>query len=367
MSEPFRSAPTCDPSPHVQALTPNPSPVQSFLAQAAARPTSLEHPQTSSRKEKRTPDAYGEPLNPDFCPFPHTGWHNTRKRVAAAMIEADIPPAKYHRFLGCGEDVWVYQHNGTGELAFRHNCCLDRWCLVCGRMRSAKIAESLREKIDEELPLFITLTVRGKSHQSLKELLSQLKTSWAALKSSPLWKSKIQGGAAMIEVKWSDSGHWHPHLHILCHGKYLPVGPLTQLWQALTGNSHIVYVTRVTDINVPLAYVTKYASKPMDKSFVRIPGKLAEAMIALKGVRLCACFGTWYGTPLNQEAEDETSPIFTSWSCIGSRRTLLAEAASGSKKARDILAAMERHYARRARFDGRGGTPEVCSPSPDSS
>jgi hypothetical protein len=118
----------------------------------------------------------------------------------------------------------------------------------------------------------------------------------------------------------------------------------------------------VKDVGHVLQYVTKYASKPLDMSFVAVPKLLAEAIKALKGRRLCACFGTWYGTPLNEEEPDEESPILTQWSCLGSFRALHDEAARGSKKAGIILELVERLYALQSRRDRRAGVAPKTGP-----
>jgi hypothetical protein len=56
--------------------------------------------------------------------------------------------------------------------------------------------------------------------------------------------------------------------------------------------------------------VTKYASKPLNSSFLGNTALLDEAVKAMKGHRLATCFGTWYGTPLSERIDsDEPTPL----------------------------------------------------------
>jgi len=152
--------------------------------------------------------------------------------------------------------------------------------------------------------LFITLTLCGK-REPLAELIDRLYKSFRYLRSHPTWSDKVDGGAAFLEVKWSDKAQrWHPHLHIVADGKFIDQGELSNAWRSITKDSFIVDVRRIRNKEHAARYVTKYASKPLNTSFSDTPKLLDEAVIALKGRRLCLCFGTWYGTALDL-AEDE--------------------------------------------------------------
>lgn len=328
--------------------------------------TSLEDTQTSDpdAPEGLLPAPFDD--NDDACPFPHTGWLHDRKRVMRALIATGAREERLQRFWQCGSQIWVYEHCPTGELAFRHNHCGDRFCMVCGRLRSSLIAGQIQKLIGKCQPLFMTFTVRGKPGDTLNPLLERLMSAWKQLRATDLWRDKIRGGVAMLEVKHSSTsgGHWHPHLHVIADGDYIEVGWLSQLWKTLTEGSTQVHVTRVKDAGNTISYVTKYASKPMDCSFLRKANLLQQAIVALKGRRLCACFGTWYGTRLIEELPDEESPVFTEWRCIGSLRDLEAKRAEGDERSGLILGLVERHFRREARFLKRAtGPPTVHHPS----
>jgi hypothetical protein len=87
------------------------------------------------------------------------------------------------------------------------------------------------------------------------------------------------------------SAHWHPHLHILCRGNYLPAAELSREWHVATGDSYIVDVRLVNSPDEASSYVAKYVSKPCPKSTYHNADRLQEMMSALTGRRLLLPFG----------------------------------------------------------------------------
>jgi hypothetical protein len=176
--------------------------------------------------------------------------------------------------------------------------------MVCGNHRSHKIRDALMHQIGGRPVSFITLTLCGRN-EPLSELLDRLFKHFRALRLHPTWADKVRGGAAILEIKHSaKANRWHPHLHIIADADYVEQGELSNAWRSITKDSYIVDIRRVKNAEVAGSYVCKYASKPMDTSFTGDEQLLDQALEALKGRRLCLCFGTWYGTPL-QTAEDE--------------------------------------------------------------
>lgn len=304
-------------------------------------------------------------VNPDWIPFEHTGWHNVRMKVFDAMKSAEVPPARVCKFLACGDETYVYQNAATGEIDYHGSRCGDRFCLICGQVRSRRIARSLEPRLQESQPLFITLTIRGTPGDRLANLIDRLNAGWKELRRLKHWQERIDGGAIMLEIKYSrtSGGHWHPHYHLLCHGRFIEQQWLRDAWKLITRDSDQVDVQRVTDLPKAIGYVVKYASKPMDSSFTMVPALLREAIKSLKGRRLCACFGSWYGTPLNDSPEvtpDETE-VLTQWRFVGTRRDLAFRAERGDTDSINLLAALDRvMQLRHSLIDRCTSPPKVC-------
>lgn len=338
----------------------------------AGTPATLDPLQTTSRQDGGAPDladGWCEALfqTADSIPFEHRGWHTMRMRVLTAIRETKQSASREWKFCDCGGEVHVFENTSTGEVKVRGSRCEDRFCLPCGQKRSYQIGQSLRDLVGKEQALFITLTVRGRAGDHLAGQIKKLSDAWKALRRLPLWSSSIRGGAIMLEVKWStgSGGHWHPHYHLICHGRWIDQERLRAAWFAITGDSDQVKVKRVRELEESIGYVTKYASKCIDASFVMKPKLLREAMVALRGRRLCACFGTWYGTPLREELEsdfDENGQLkpdvlLSPWVYRGTRSTLESHAGGGNAEAADLLRRVDRARALRHALDRRCNGP----------
>lgn len=237
--------------------------------------------------------------------FRHSGWKQIRRQVFDSLRRTGQASSRVASFASCGSFT-VIQRSEIDPTRFRLSCnhCHDRLCTPCANGRSWRLQQALMQQFPVDGALFITLTLCGKK-EPLKELVDRLYKSFRYLRSHPTWSDKIDGGAAFLEIKWSDKAQrWHPHLHIVANGRFIDQGELSNAWRSITKDSYIVDIRRIRDKEHAARYVTKYASKPLNTSFSNTPKLLDEAVISLKGRRLCTCFGTWYGTPLDL-ADDE--------------------------------------------------------------
>jgi hypothetical protein len=144
-------------------------------------------------------------------------------------------------------------------------------------------------------------------------MLDRLYDGFRRLLRTPVWEKCVDGGAAFVEVKRSADGKgWHPHLHVIVVGRFLPAKLLSQTWYAVTKDSWIVDVRTIADPRKARQYVVKYATKPCPVSVVRDEQSLREAMSALHGRRLITTFGSWRGTPLRPKQDPgDYEPICT--------------------------------------------------------
>lgn len=236
--------------------------------------------------------------------FRHSGWWKNRRRVIASMHRTGQPSHRIASFASCGDGAWIMQADHMPErLKVTSSFCHDRLCEPCAQERARRIREVLCDLTRGRQLRFITLTLAAKG-QSLKEGVDRLFKHFRALRATSLWSDAVDGGAAFLELKWNSKvRRWHPHLHIICEGRYIDQGKLSTCWHGITGDSFIVDVQAVRQEKGIASYVTKYVTKGVDGSVIATPEKLDEAMTALRGRRLCTCFGSWYGTPLS-DAED---------------------------------------------------------------
>lgn len=287
-------------------------------------PNLLEYSETSVQSQ--TGVAKAKPIPPcqlpenPFCPsrlsapgagakFRHSGWSIDRGRVYASIYRTAGSQSRLDAFRLCGEHSqlakrWNGETNQT-EWKVIPNLCHDRFCVPCAVVRARRMRDAAIALVAGRPMSFITLTLKGE-HDDLSTTIDRLFSGFKTLRKSKLWTAAVRGGVAFLETKWSPTKtRWHTHLHIIADCDFIPQPDLSAEWLKATGDSYIVDIRRVSNESHALFYVTKYASKPLNSSFVGIPDRLDDAVRALKGRRLATCFGSWYGHALSKVETDE--------------------------------------------------------------
>lgn len=226
--------------------------------------------------------------------FRHRTWHHERGQVLAAIDHSGIGGRRFWRFKSCGEEPVVFR-DPEDRTRFKVGCkrCHDRFCLPCSQDRARLIIANLKEQLPEGPTRFVTLTLKH-SDQSLRAQLDRLYDCFTLLRRRKFWRDLVEGGAAFLEVKLARSDNrWHPHLHVLCRGKYIPQAVLADAWLEITGDSHIVDVRMVKDPGQVYRYLGHYVTKGCSKQLYRDRDRLAEAIHALSGRKILATFGSF--------------------------------------------------------------------------
>jgi len=306
-------------------------------------------------------DAYHTSIDP--CPslstvFRHSGWSRDRDRVYHALRRTRQSASRLSAFARCGSSIRVMQSTENPSCyRLAGSYCHDRVCLPCANARSRTIAMNLVNAIPKGRSRFLTLTLQHEN-ESLVHLLTKLQRSFSRLQKSKLWRARVAGGAAFLEVKRSSlSDSWHVHYHALVVGRYVPQAELSQAWYNITGDSTIVDIRSAGGPEAVSRYITKYASKPINPDFIREPDLLAEAIVALRRRRLCQTFGTLRGVALTDEPTDEA------WATVDTLDNLLLRERDGDEEAAKILAVLRSDGLDDARHCLRSRPPPPARPT----
>lgn len=187
------------------------------------------------------------------------------------------------------------------------------------------------ELIKDKHVRFLTLTIKT-TNEPLEASLNKLYHSFQALRRRRIWLNHVTGGVAFLEVKWSaKSERWHPHLHCLVVGTYIDKSQLSRVWREITTDSFIIDIRRPPNDAAVTRYVTKYASKPFNNTYLNRSHLLDEAILALAGRKLALTFGTWRGVKLTESA------IEGCWEPVDSLESILNRAARGDPESRAIV------------------------------
>jgi hypothetical protein len=137
-------------------------------------------------------------------------------------------------------------------------------------------------------------------------MIRHILKSFQKLRNRQLWKSKVDGGAYVIEIT-GRPGNWHAHLHIVIVSDWIDWESLVKAWRKCSG-SQGVFINDIPQSEA-LRYLTKYLTKP------DIPDQVcAEIARSLKGIRMFAPIGSWFA--LNKTY---TKPKTPCKNCGGSR------------------------------------------------
>jgi hypothetical protein len=247
-------------------------------------PSSLDHPEFPV-------DGGSDPL-PE--PFRHRGWRRDRLRIYAALATAGLPESRRRAFARCGSHTWVLYNEHVPDL-YRvvRGTCHDRFCRPCAAERAARIRDNLRKNWNGRPFRFVTLTL-AHTDDLLSTRVNHLLASFRRMRQRGWWRGHVVGGIAFLEIGLGRTdGLWHPHLHVICQGRYMPQHQLATLWEESTGDSRVVDVRLVTDFAAAASYITKYVSKAVPRRVIDNPDLLADAAAALTNQRTLIAFGTW--------------------------------------------------------------------------
>lgn len=205
---------------------------------------------------------------------------------------------------------------------------------MCSRTRGLQVARDLSERCKASGGVrFLTLTLAPRD-ESLTESLRRLLDCFKRFRSHPKIAPLIAGGARCIEVtRGMDGGHWHPHLHCLIAGKYLPQKLASSVWKEITVDSFIVDVRACHDRGEAARYIASYVAKPT-RMRTWLDVQLREYADAIAGIRMVQCWGTWHAAPIDADDKPEP-PEETAHVC--NLNALHRIARDGSIVARDVM------------------------------
>jgi len=246
----------------------------------------------------------------------HQRYHTSRRRILAALVDAadldpDPPPLDdphparrlANKLTACCRGAVATQDTATGQISLEAARCNSRICPRCAAIRARELRECVESAVALiDAPAMITLTLAS-SDDPLAEQIDRIKHHARQMRRRKAWKLHVAGGIEVLEITYNARrNQWHPHLHILADMRYWKQASLSREWHAVTGDSRICDVRRLSSKKQIAAYVTKYVSKGTDAD--SLPGRaIAEWALAIHGVRVAQTFGSLHGHPTRRKRE----------------------------------------------------------------
>jgi len=236
----------------------------------------------------------------------------------------------------CRTRAWFLRHRETGLVSVAANKCGLRWCPLCAQARANYIRHSVSEWLSHaDHPKFLTLTVKH-TDEPLIDQITKLYESFRRLRKVKGFKKYVTGGVWFFQIcRNVQEGQWHPHLHCIITGEYIPTRYLQNLWHKVTVDSHVLKLQSITDPDRVAGEVARYASRPANLKDFGLKSGL-ELYSAMHGKRLC---GKW-GLFTKVELSIQRNPDKKDWEKIGSW-DVVTQYAQTNASARKILDAYE--------------------------
>lgn len=196
------------------------------------------------------------------------------------------------RLQSCRKYAWFVQSSVTKKLRVMSSRCKLRWCPICRDVSRMIVTSAVGDWLRlQRHPKMITLTLLH-SDDPLSFQIKRLYDSFLKLRRRAYFQRLITGGVWFFQLKFnSTTEQWHPHIHCLVAGKFLPHNRLKNLWLKITGDSYVVDIRPVRDHEACSNEVARYATSPADITAVNLERAL-DIYQATKHRRICGSWGS---------------------------------------------------------------------------
>lgn len=222
-----------------------------------------------------------------------------RDRYILALVDSKYPALQNlaRRMASCADSVHLYVDSTAFTVREYLHRCKARLCPLCARSRSLHVASQVESQVRlMEVPRHLVLTVKSTT-KGLALQLAELRKWFRQLRRTPFWKSHVLRGVYTVEITINErTGLWHPHLHCVFEGEYLPYKVLRQAWHTITGGSEIVWIEMVDNAQGMAREICKYIGKPQ-KSEAWTGEQIRDYAHSVHGQRMIQSFGAPVAKP----------------------------------------------------------------------
>ena len=228
-----------------------------------------------------------------------------RARELYALVDGSPGGKNSSRLQDCRSQAWFVRHKETQEVRVSSSRCKLRWCPICRDVSRLIVTRAVEEWLKEEkFPKMLTFTLEH-NDDPLQIQIKKLYHSFRKIRGRKFFKDAVTGGVWFFQLKYNhQSCQWHPHIHCLIGGGWLSHGEIKKHWHQITGDSFIVDIRPIKDVESAATEVARYATSPADLS--KLPLELAaDVYYATKSQRICGTWGNAKGMVLKPTSEGD--------------------------------------------------------------
>lgn len=285
----------------------------------AAPPSSVHTIETSFRNSTDVVEQSSPPTSPPDLPDPDDRQDYTYRgyllqpRIEtyrrALEIYADVDGSFSGKFSTrlqlCRKYAFFVQNKHTNKLRIQSSRCKLRWCPICRDVSRMIVTKATEEWLCvQEYPKMITFTLKH-SDDPLNLQIKRIYAAFKKVRTRAVFKNNVTGGIWFFQLKFNHTTEqWHPHIHCLVAGKFIPHNKIKSAWFKITGDSKIVDIRPVKDLEGCATEVARYATSPADITAVDLERAL-DIYYATKHRRICGSWGTAKSITLKPTPPDD--------------------------------------------------------------
>jgi plasmid rolling circle replication initiator protein Rep len=224
---------------------------------------------TGTRRHKAKQKTYSERLAD----------RNRTKRALVRLLDESGDFEQADKVKSCGAKFSVVtcgEHILSRQAHFR---CSFRFCPFCAGRRSQKFVDKyfpltslfirryseFTGQTGRVTPCHLTLTQAHRIGETYKETRKRLLENFKKLNRNKFWNEHFAGALVAVESTLSNDGSHHAHLHLIAFRRsFFDVTLLRDEYLKITGDSHVLRLDEITDLQAGLKEVIKYSVKPQD-------------------------------------------------------------------------------------------------------
>ncbi|MBW7992808.1 MAG: hypothetical protein FVQ84_22700 [Planctomycetes bacterium] len=214
----------------------------------------------------------------------------------------------------CRDHAWFARNDESGEIRIAAKTCHLRWCPLCAHAKRNFIGFKVKEWVDTlKYPKFLTLTLKHRD-TDLRFQIDELYRYFRILRRRKHFNDLVTGGIWFFQVKKSKNDKlWHPHIHCLIGGSYIPHGWLKRTWEQITFGSTVVDIRPIKDSSGACNDAARYAAAPGPLVGLSLSDGV-ELVRSMQGRRIVGTWGTARTVKLRPPKVSDSGK----WSSVGS-------------------------------------------------
>ncbi len=238
---------------------------------------------------------------------------------AYSLLDESDGKRRHENLLNCRTAAYFARNSETGQVRVISSNCNLRWCPLCAKAKQAFMTHAISDYLCKfQYPKMLTLTLKHDS-TPLSEQITRLYTCFQLLKKTSLLKNTVKGGFWFFHIKRNKAdSEWHPHLHLLITGSFIPKNALSKRWLKITGDSPVADIRVVKSRDSAARHTARYAAKPANVAGLST-ANILELITALHGRRIVGAWGNAKSVSLRKSKEKPVGE----WVNVGSWSTVL--------------------------------------------